>query len=58
MNFFIVYYNYHGRYNKKLAGTVQSIGKGQDDYTTLQGLNMRIGDIVDVSINKTSSKPT
>lgn len=60
LNFSIVYLNYHGTYVRKAAGSVQSIGKGKDDYTTLYELNMKIGDLMDVSIvtNAPANKPT
>ncbi len=55
LDFHIVYLNYHGTYVIKPAGSVQSIGKGKDDFATLQSLGMKIGDSIDVSI--VTSKP-
>ena len=59
LDFHVVYLNYHGKYVRKPAGSVQSIGKGKDDFTSLQAINFRIGDIMDVSINTNPPpKPT
>ena len=56
LEFFTVYPTYSGKYKKKPAGTVQSIGKGKDDPITLESLKMRIGDCIDVNI-RTGTKP-
>ena len=50
IEFYIVYLNFYGKYKKRLAGSVSSIGKGKEDYSTLEEINMRIGDLMDVKI--------
>ena len=54
MEFAIIYINYHGKYIRKPVGSVHSSGKNKDLYSTLEMLNMKIGDAIDVSI-KTST---
>ena len=56
LDFSVIFQNYHGEYLKKPAGSVHSIGKSKDDINTLQSLNMKIGDCMDVSIKTSAPK--